>query len=155
MVWLCQSAWWRNSFTMCLSNRLNMHFLNVNNSVNCISKAKKRETYCKACTSQFLILIKHLLDFLAKLTVLNLTHWHMFVTSVTLGYHPKWTSQSNLLCALFSVAQMTSIVQFHSSTVKWICSFFENLADNYSSWFNWSFSFSLLLQLQTTSLKRT
>ena len=46
--------------------------LTCNNSVNYTSKAKKKETYCKACTSQFLILIKHLLDFFAKLIVLNL-----------------------------------------------------------------------------------
>ena len=73
----------------------------------------------------------------------------MFVTSVTLGYHPKWTSQSNLLCAVFSqtndINSSIFILQLSNECVP----FFENLVDNNSSWFNWSFFFffSLLLQL--------
>lgn len=65
----------------------------------------------------------------------------MFVTSVTLGYHPKWTSQSNLLCAVFSqtndINSSIFILQLSNEYVP----FFENLADNYSSWVNWSFFF--------------
>ena len=72
----------------------------------------------------------------------------MFVTSVTLGYHPKWTSQSNLLCVVFSqtndINSSIFILQLSNECVP----FFENLADNNSFWFNWSFFFfSLLLQL--------
>ena len=76
--------------------------------------------------------------FLSKSESITFKNWHMFVTSVTSGYHPKWTIQSNLLCVVFSQTDdiKSSIFTFQLSfdCVPW----FENLADSSSSWFNWS-----------------